>query len=130
MSRKVPILLYCADEDRLSIICFSLTAHIKYRILRASCTSNVDAILRSEMPRGALVLRGDNDERAVLNRLMRVPIAVCGGESVPGCVMFTPDMESTLRALEEITSVRRGPKSGGRPYNWRFPVSGAVDAWM
>lgn len=129
MSRpKIPILLYCANEDRLSVACFSLGAQIKYRIHRASCTSEVATILHTEMLQGALVLRGAKDERALLNMLTRVPVAVCGGESVPGCVMFDANTTDALRALKEIAGLKRGPKPQDRPYNWTCAVSGAVEA--
>lgn len=128
MIRKIPILLYCADEERLSVAYFSLSTQLKYRILRASCAHEVEMVLRSEMLQGALVLRSAKDERAVLNKLTRVPVAICGGESAPGCVMCDADMESMLRVLGQIASIKRGPKPETFPYNWRNPSLGLLES--
>lgn len=128
MIRKIPILLYCADEDRLSVAVCVLGVHECYRVHRASCPRGVQQVLREEPLRGAVVLRDDQDELFILRLLARVPVAICGGESVPGCVMFDADTESMLRVLGQNTSIKRGPKPETFPYNWRNPPLGLLES--
>lgn len=129
MSRpKIPILLYCADEERLSVAAYALGVHECYRVHCASCPREVQQVLLAEPLRGAVVLRDDQDEAFILRLLARVPVAVCGGESVPGCMMCDADTESMLHALREITSIKRGPKPETFPYNWRNPSLGLLES--